>query len=216
MARSILVGALACFALLLAAGAGAQNSPAKYSINVAKQPLTPALNALSEQTHVSWGYSPDGAAQQEPEVGPVIGEYTVEEAWTLALRGTGYKLSWIDSNNIALVKELPPPPPPKLEPPRAPGTRAGQTAGIIAEVITWGTRYLDVDVLSPPVVVIDRKTIDRFAKVYLNNNHSIKELVRAILTSDEFFSDRAFFSLIKQPVELTVGAIRMLGGTYNP
>jgi len=161
MARSILVGALACFALLLAAGAGAQNSPAKYSINVAKQPLTPALNALSEQTHVSWGYSPDGAAQQEPEVGPVIGEYTVEEAWTLALRGTGYKLSWIDSNNIALVKELPPPPPPKLEPPRAPGTRAGQTAGIIAEVITWGTRYLDVDVLSPPVVVIDRKTIDR-------------------------------------------------------
>jgi len=61
----------------------------------------------------------------------------------------------------------------------------------------------------------DRKTIDRFAKVYLNNNHSIKELVRAIFTSDEFFSDRAFFSLIKQPVELTVGAIRMLGGTYN-
>jgi uncharacterized protein (DUF1800 family) len=61
----------------------------------------------------------------------------------------------------------------------------------------------------------DRKTIDRFAKVYLNNNHSMKELVRAIFTSDEFFSERAFFSLIKQPVELTVGAIRMLGGTYN-
>jgi uncharacterized protein (DUF1800 family) len=51
--------------------------------------------------------------------------------------------------------------------------------------------------------------------VYLNNNHSIKELVRAIFTSDEFFSERAFFSLVKQPVELTVGAIRMLGGTFN-
>jgi len=61
----------------------------------------------------------------------------------------------------------------------------------------------------------DKATIDRFAKVYLNNNHSIKELVRAIFTSDEFFSERAFFSLVKQPVELTVGAIRMLGGTYN-
>ena len=62
----------------------------------------------------------------------------------------------------------------------------------------------------------DRATIDKFAKVYLNNNHSIKELVRAIFTSDEFFSERAFFSLVKQPAELVVGAIRMLGGSYNP
>jgi uncharacterized protein (DUF1800 family) len=62
----------------------------------------------------------------------------------------------------------------------------------------------------------DKKTIDKFADVYLNNNHSIKELVRAIFVSDEFFSDRAFFSLVKQPVELVVGAVRMLGGNYNP
>lgn len=62
----------------------------------------------------------------------------------------------------------------------------------------------------------DKSTIDRFAKVYLNNDHSIKELVRAIFTSDEFFSDRAFFSLVKQPVELVVGAVRVLGGTFNP
>jgi uncharacterized protein (DUF1800 family) len=61
----------------------------------------------------------------------------------------------------------------------------------------------------------DKATIDKFSKVYLNNNHSIKELVRAIFTSDEFFSERAFFSLIKQPAELVVGAVRMLGGTYN-
>ena len=62
----------------------------------------------------------------------------------------------------------------------------------------------------------DKKTIDKFAKVYLNNDHSIKALVRAIFTSDEFFSERAFFSLVKQPVELIAGAIRMLGATYNP
>jgi uncharacterized protein (DUF1800 family) len=62
----------------------------------------------------------------------------------------------------------------------------------------------------------DKATIDTFSKVYLNNNHSIKALVRAIFTSDEFFSERAFFSLVKQPAELVVGAVRMLGGTYNP
>jgi uncharacterized protein (DUF1800 family) len=62
----------------------------------------------------------------------------------------------------------------------------------------------------------DKSTIDSFANVYLNNNHSIKELVRAIFTSDEFFSERAFFSLVKQPVEFVVGAVRMLGGSYNP
>ena len=62
----------------------------------------------------------------------------------------------------------------------------------------------------------DKATVDAFSRVYLNNNHSIKELVRAILTSDEFFSDRARFALIKQPAELVVGALRMLGGTYNP
>lgn len=62
----------------------------------------------------------------------------------------------------------------------------------------------------------DKDTINKFASIYMNNNHSIKELVRALFTSDEFFSERAFFSLVKQPVELVVGAIRMLGATYNP
>ena len=62
----------------------------------------------------------------------------------------------------------------------------------------------------------DKATIDKFSKVYINNNHSIKELVRAIFVSDEFFSERAFFSLVKQPVELVVGAVRMLGASYSP
>ncbi|HWN99411.1 MAG TPA: DUF1800 family protein, partial [Blastocatellia bacterium] len=62
----------------------------------------------------------------------------------------------------------------------------------------------------------DRDTIEKFARVYLKNNHSIKELVRAIFTSDEFFSERARFALVKSPVELIVGAIRALGARYNP
>ncbi len=62
----------------------------------------------------------------------------------------------------------------------------------------------------------DKVTVEKFADVYLNSGHSIKELARAIFTSDEFFSDRARFALVKSPVELIVGAIRMLGGRYNP
>ncbi|MCI0489936.1 MAG: DUF1800 domain-containing protein [Blastocatellia bacterium] len=62
----------------------------------------------------------------------------------------------------------------------------------------------------------DLATIEKFADVYMNRNHSILELLRAIFTSDEFFSPRAQFALVKSPVELIVGAIRVLGATYNP
>ncbi|HEX8184269.1 MAG TPA: DUF1800 family protein, partial [Blastocatellia bacterium] len=62
----------------------------------------------------------------------------------------------------------------------------------------------------------DKATIEKFADVYMTRNHSIKELVRAIFTSDEFFSERARFALVKSPVELIVSSIRMLGARYNP
>jgi uncharacterized protein (DUF1800 family) len=62
----------------------------------------------------------------------------------------------------------------------------------------------------------DKATIDKFANVYLSSNHSIKELVRAIFSSDEFFGTRARFGLIKMPIEFVVGAVRMLKATYLP
>lgn len=62
----------------------------------------------------------------------------------------------------------------------------------------------------------DKSTIEKFADVYMNRNHSIRELVRAIFSSDEFFSERARFGLVKSPVEIIVGPIRMLGARYNP
>ncbi|MCI0485217.1 MAG: DUF1800 domain-containing protein, partial [Blastocatellia bacterium] len=62
----------------------------------------------------------------------------------------------------------------------------------------------------------DKNKIEKFADVYMNSDHSIKALMRAIFTSDEFYSDRALFGLVKQPAEVVVGAIRMLGGEYNP
>jgi uncharacterized protein (DUF1800 family) len=57
----------------------------------------------------------------------------------------------------------------------------------------------------------DKATINQFADVYDQSNHSIKALVSAIFKSDQFFSERARFALVKSPVELVVGAVRMLG-----
>ncbi len=62
----------------------------------------------------------------------------------------------------------------------------------------------------------DKATIDKFADVYFSANHSIKELARAIFTSDEFFSQRARFALVKSPAELIAGTIRSLASSYNP
>jgi uncharacterized protein (DUF1800 family) len=62
----------------------------------------------------------------------------------------------------------------------------------------------------------DRATTERFADVYIQSDHSMKQLMRAIFISDEFFSERARFALIKSPAELVAGAIRMLSAQYNP
>ncbi len=62
----------------------------------------------------------------------------------------------------------------------------------------------------------DKATIEKFADVYMAGNHSIKDVLRAIFVSDEFFGERARFGLVKSPVELIVGSIRMLGARYNP
>lgn len=83
-----------------------------------------------------------------------------------------------------------------------------------ARYLTW--KFFNFFVYPMADTAEDRATVDSFAKVYMNQNHSINELLRAIFTSDEFFSERARFSLIKSPVELVVGAVRMLGGQYIP
>ncbi|KAF0248273.1 MAG: Protein of unknown function (DUF1800) [bacterium] len=53
-------------------------------------------------------------------------------------------------------------------------------------------------------------TIDKLANVYLSNGFSIKAVMQAILTSEEFFSEKAFNAIVKSPVENIVGTLRML------
>jgi len=62
----------------------------------------------------------------------------------------------------------------------------------------------------------DQQTVDTYANIYLTSNHSISAVLEAIFTSDEFFSDRARFALVKNPVEYVVGSILLSGATHNP
>ena len=53
-------------------------------------------------------------------------------------------------------------------------------------------------------------TVNKFATVFKNNDYSIRELMRAIFTSDEFYSDQALFGLVKSPAEYVVGTLKAL------
>lgn len=63
--------------------------------------------------------------------------------------------------------------------------------------------------------VEDKATIQKFADVYVSSNHSIKQLVRSILVSDEFFSPRARNALVRDPVDFVVSAIKILGTEFR-
>ncbi len=53
--------------------------------------------------------------------------------------------------------------------------------------------------------------IDRLVKTWDTSGHSIREVVRAILSSDEFYSERAYRAKVRSPIELLVHLVRALG-----
>src|SRR5438876_10048296 len=52
--------------------------------------------------------------------------------------------------------------------------------------------------------------VDHAAQVYLRTDGDIREVVRSIITSPEFFSQQAFRSKVKSPFEVVVSAMRAL------
>jgi uncharacterized protein (DUF1800 family) len=57
--------------------------------------------------------------------------------------------------------------------------------------------------------------IDRTAQVFQKTDGDLREVVRSILTSPEFWSAENYRAKIKTPFELTVSAVRALGGETN-
>lgn len=167
MARIVLVGAL-CLALTLAAGA--QDFNTKRSIDIPPQALTSALAQLFAGSEINYLYSPDSDEQEKLQVGPVRGQYTIEEALTLLLHSTGLTFTRVNSKAIAIVKvaEKPAAPPPQAEVPRAPppepkGVPAERSAGdqILAEVITERSKIKYLPAPTAAGYALDRQAIKR-------------------------------------------------------
>jgi uncharacterized protein (DUF1800 family) len=57
--------------------------------------------------------------------------------------------------------------------------------------------------------------VTRISNAYLKSDGSIRETLRAVFTSPEFNSAAAYRAKIKTPFELTISAIRTLGGETN-
>ncbi|MFP5262550.1 MAG: DUF1800 family protein [Blastocatellia bacterium] len=62
----------------------------------------------------------------------------------------------------------------------------------------------------PPAQVVERA-----AQVFLKTGGDIREVLRTILTSPEFYSQSAFRSKVKSPLELAASAIRAVDGDTN-
>lgn len=56
----------------------------------------------------------------------------------------------------------------------------------------------------------EQDVIDRFAKIYLDNDTNLSALVRAVLMSDEMYSAKALWSKVKSPIDHVVMATRQL------
>ncbi len=53
-------------------------------------------------------------------------------------------------------------------------------------------------------------TVDRLVEVWDSSDYNVKEVVRAILVSDEFYSMRAYRAIVRSPIDFVVGAVRGL------
>jgi uncharacterized protein (DUF1800 family) len=57
--------------------------------------------------------------------------------------------------------------------------------------------------------------VDRLASVYTSSNRSIREVMREILLSDEFYSEKSILGQVKSPTEYVVGALKSTRAQIN-
>jgi iron complex outermembrane recepter protein len=172
MARTLLVCAFVCLALTLPPPAAAQASRTKeYPLDISRQPLTRALEQLNKQTNLLYAYIPASSEEEQQLVGPLKGNYQIDQALTELLRSTELTFEWTAGKNVSIVRRppAPKPPPPPAKQPRA-GLRDKQHVPeqesredeILEQVVTtWRSRFRSLPAPSTAGFVFDRKLLER-------------------------------------------------------
>jgi iron complex outermembrane receptor protein len=147
MARTFLVCAFVCLALILPPPAAAQASRTKeYSLDISRQPLTRALEQLNNQTNLYYAYIPASSEEEQTLVGPLKGNYQIDKALTELLRPTELTFEWTAPKTVSIVRRPPapkPPPPPAKQPraeraPKSVSTQESEDDRIIDWVVSVG------------------------------------------------------------------------------
>jgi uncharacterized protein (DUF1800 family) len=60
-----------------------------------------------------------------------------------------------------------------------------------------------------------QKLIDKMAKTFRDENGDVREVMRTMMTSDEFFSQAAYRAKVKTPFEMIVSAVRATGAQVD-
>ncbi len=80
----------------------------------------------------------------------------------------------------------------------------------------WNFFAYELDVSpNPSSQGLSDPVLQPLVDAYYHNDHSIAAMVKAMLTSPAFFSDKAYRARLKSPVELVAGALRGLGVDYD-
>mgnify|MGYP002623164262 CR=1 FL=1 len=61
----------------------------------------------------------------------------------------------------------------------------------------------------------DAQTVERLARVLRENEYELRPMLRNLFLSEQFYSEKALASHVKNPVELLVGTVRVLGVTVD-
>jgi hypothetical protein len=61
----------------------------------------------------------------------------------------------------------------------------------------------------------DPQLLDKLAALLRENDYEIKPFLRALFTSEAFYSAKTYRAQIKSPAELVIGSVRYLGATVN-
>jgi iron complex outermembrane recepter protein len=165
--RSCTVLALLWLISLTTAAEPQQLDRREFDLYVAKQGVTDALHALSQQTGLNYGYLPDSAAQEQVLVGPIRGRFTLSRALTKLLSPAGFGFIVVDARTVRIVS--PDAMPPKRQSRsrrRTSSTIASRNGeqdeqGIIESVLVTDSRPWSLAIDAPSMSILDRERINQ-------------------------------------------------------